>query len=79
MIKEIALLLINEFTSEYSDVFGNRFWGFCKMPATLVKSSFVAVLLNIKNPQIRFWEYHFHFWERFWGDFWEVFMQKKNY
>ena len=44
-----------------------------------VESSFVAVLLNIKNPQKRFWESKFCFWERIWGDFWEVFMQKKNY
>ena len=44
-----------------------------------VESSFVAVLLNIKNPQKRFWESEFRFWERIWGCFWEVFMQKKNY
>ena len=49
------------------------------MPVTLIESSLVAVLLNIKNPQKRFWENNFHFWERIWGDFWEVFMQKKNY
>ena len=47
MIKGIALLLINEFTPEYSDIFGKRFWGFCKMPITPVESSFVAILLNI--------------------------------
>ena len=66
MIIEIALLVMNEVTPEYSEVFGNRFWGFCKMPITPVESSFVAVLLNIKNPQKRFWECQFHFWERFW-------------
>ena len=78
MIKGIALLLINEFTPEYSDIFGKRFWGFCKMPITPVESSFVAILLNIKNPQKRFWESHFHFWERFWECFWEVFLCKKR-
>ena len=47
MIIEIALLVINEFTPEHSDIFGKRFWGFCKMPATLVKSSFVSISLII--------------------------------
>lgn len=47
MIIEIALLLMNEIAPEYSEVFGNRFWGNCKMPATLVKSSFVAISLII--------------------------------
>ena len=28
MIIEIALLVINEFTLEYSEVFGKSFWGF---------------------------------------------------
>ena len=78
MIIEIALWVMNEVTPEYSEVFGNRFWGFCKMPITPVESSFVAVLLNIKNPQKRFWECQFHFWERIWGDFWEVYYAEKE-
>ena len=78
MIIEIALLVINWITPEYSDIFGKRFWENCKMPVTLIESSFVAVLLNIKNPQKRFWESKFCFWERIWGDFWEVLLCRKR-
>lgn len=78
MIIEIALLVMKESAREYREIFGNRFWENCEMPETLVKSSFVTILSFVKNPQKRFWENNFHFWERFWEKFGRFFQCKKR-